>query len=84
MPTAVFDASYLTLRKRAKTLYAYNAANTAAVNAGASILREQPTTQMAEVIVVRRQGGCFCTNDSDPRGLSMTGNTAAGCGCTNF
>ena len=82
MPTAVFDASYLTLRKRAKTLYAYNAANTAAVNAGASILREQPTTQMAEVIVVRKQGGCFCTNDA--AGLSMTGNTAAGCGCTNF
>jgi hypothetical protein len=82
MPTAVFDASYLTLRKRAKTLYAYNAANTAAVNAGASILREQPSTQMAEVIVVRRQGGCFCTNDA--AGLTMTGNVAAGCGCTNF
>ena len=82
MPTAVFDASYLTFRKRAKTLSAFNSANAAAVTAGTSILREQPTTQMAEVITTRKQGGCFCTNDR--AGLTMTGNVAAACGGTNF
>jgi len=81
MPTAVFDASYLTFRKRAKTLYAFNAANTTAVNNG-GVRREQPTVQMAEVITTRKQGGCFCTNDA--AGSTMTGNVAAGCGCTNF
>ena len=82
MPTAVFDASYLTFRQRAKTLSAFYAANTAAVNAGTSVLREQPTVQMAEVITTRKQGGCFCTNDA--AGLTMTGNVGASCGCTNF
>jgi hypothetical protein len=60
MPTAVYDSSYLTLRNQAKVLYGFNQNNTAAVNAGLSVKREQPTLQSAAVILVRKQGGCFC------------------------
>ena len=79
MPTTVYDASLLTFRKRAKALYAYNAALTGAVNAGASVRREQPTLQSGEVITTRKQGGCFCT--SDAAGLSMTAQGPGPCGC---
>jgi hypothetical protein len=79
MPTTVYDASLLTFRKRAKALYAYNAGLTEAVNAGASVRREQPTLQSGEVITTRKQGGCFCTNDA--AGLSMTAQGPGPCGC---
>ncbi len=80
MPTAVYDSSYLTMRKRAKALYAFNAAVTAARNGGSSTVRtEQPTLQSAEVILVRKQGGCFCSNDAS--GLSITAQGPGACGC---
>ena len=79
MPTTVYDASLLTFRKRAKALYAYNAALAEAVNAGASVRREQPTLQSGEVITTRKQGGCFCSNDA--AGLSMTAQGPGPCGC---
>lgn len=79
MPTTVYDASLLTFRKRAKALYAYNAALSSAVNAGASVRREQPTLQSGEIITTRKQGGCFCTNDA--AGLSMTAQGPGPCGC---
>jgi len=79
MPTTVYDASLLTFRKRAKALYAYNAALSAAVNTGASVRREQPTLQSGEVITTRKQGGCFCSNDA--AGLSMTAQGPGPCGC---
>lgn len=41
-------------------LNAYASANTAAVNAGTSVLREQPSTQTLDVVVARQQGGCYC------------------------
>jgi hypothetical protein len=83
MPTAVYDASYLTFRKQAKALYAFNAAVEAARNNGTGTVRtEQPTTQMASVILTRKQGGCFCTNDA--AGLSITRQGPGACGnCDN-
>jgi len=79
MPTSVYDASYLTFRNRAKVLYGYNQAITAARAAGTSLRTEQPTTQMAEIISTRKQGGCFCTNDA--AGLSITRQGQGPCSC---
>ena len=79
MPTAVYDASYITFRARAKALYGYNAAIQAAQNAGTTVRTEQPSTQMAEVILYRKQGGCFCSNDA--AGLSITQQGPGPCGC---
>ncbi len=80
MPTAIYDASLLTFRKRAKALYAFNAAVEASRNAGSGIVRtEQPTLQSAEVIITRKQGGCFCSNDA--AGLSITNQGPGACGC---
>lgn len=80
MPTAVYDASYITFRNRAKALYGYNVARQAALNAGQTVRTEQPTTQMAEVILVRKQGGCFCSNDA--AGLSVTFQGQGPCSCS--
>ena len=80
MPTAVYDASYLTFRKRAKTLSAYYTAQQAQINANNLVVRsEQPTFQSGEVITTRKQGGCFCTNDA--AGLSATEQGPGACGC---
>lgn len=79
MPTSVYDASLITFRRRAKALYAYNSAVQAAQNAGTTVRTEQPTTQMAEVIITRKQGGCFCSNDA--AGLSITSQGPGACGC---
>jgi hypothetical protein len=80
MPTAVYDASYITFRNRSKALYAYNQALAAAVNAGEARRAEQPTTQTAEVILARKLGGCFCSNDA--AGLSITTQGQGPCGCS--
>ncbi len=80
MPTAVYDASYITFRNRAKVLYGYNNAIKAAQNAGTTVRTEQggqPTS--AEVIITRQQGGCFCSNDA--AGLSITRQGEGACGC---
>jgi hypothetical protein len=63
-------------------LYGYNAAITNALNTGganATVRREQPTLQTGEVILVRKQGGCFCANDA--AGLSITQQGPGPCGC---
>jgi len=60
MPTTNYDSSYVTFRRQAKALYAYNTQNSTAVQNGRSIKREQPTWQMSDVVVTRKQGGCFC------------------------
>lgn len=80
MPTAVYDASYITFRNRSKALYAYNQAIKAAQNAGTSVRTEQPSSQMAEVILTRAQGGCFCS--SDAAGESITRQGQGPCGCS--
>lgn len=60
MPPANRDASELTRQRKSMTLYAWSSQNTAAVNTGASVLREQQTTQTLDVVVQRQQGGCYC------------------------
>jgi len=65
MPTAIYDASYITFRRRAGVLYGYkNNINTAAA-ANYNIVRtEQPTLQTGEIITTRRQGGCIAAQDA--------------------
>jgi hypothetical protein len=70
----------LTFRKRAAVLSGYKAALDAGIVAGTTVRREQPTVQMAEVIVTRKQGGCFCT--ADAAGLSATRQGTGPCGCS--
>lgn len=80
MPTAVYDASYLTLRKQAKSLYGYKAAIDTGIAAGTTRRTEQPTMQMAEVILVRKQGGCFCTADAAAQSATRQGPGPCSCG----
>ena len=80
MPTSVYDASYITFRNRSKALYAYNNAIKAAQLAGTTVRTEQPSLQMAEVILTRKQGGCFCSNDAE--GLSITRQGPGACSCS--
>jgi hypothetical protein len=62
MPTANRDASRVTQRKRAVALYTWNAANKTAVNAGQSVRREQPDTQLGEVLAQRNTTKAFIGN----------------------
>jgi hypothetical protein len=55
MPTANYDSSLLTQRKRNYTLYTWNRINEAEVNAGRSVRREQPDTQLQTVVTYRHQ-----------------------------
>ncbi len=64
MPTRNNDASYLTQRLQARVLYGFNAARQAAVNAGTSVRPEQASQPTLDVITLRKQGGCFCANDT--------------------
>ena len=80
MPTANYDSSYITKRRQAMALYAYNNVRQAAINTGATVRPEQPTYQSGEVIVDRRQGGCFCT-DINVNGNVYVNNGPGGCGC---
>ena len=69
MPTANYDASILTKRKRAIALFTFYNTNNASVNAGTSVRREQPDTQLGEVVTQRHTtrantnptGSCPCT-----------------------
>lgn len=65
MPTAIYDSSYLTFRRRAGVLSAYNSALATASTTDYNVVRkEQPTLQTGEIVTTRRQGGCFCTGGS--------------------
>lgn len=55
MPTGNYDSSLLTQRKRNYALYTYNKLNQAEVNAGRSIRREQPDTQLQTIVTQRHQ-----------------------------
>lgn len=81
MPTGNYDSSYITQRRQAMALYAYNSSLQAAINAGRSVRSEQPTAQSATVIVERRQGGCFC-DDININGNVYVNNGPGGCGCS--
>lgn len=75
MPTTNYDASLLTQRKRSLALYTFYTQNNAAVNAGTSVRREQPDTQLATVVTQRREtaantnptgaNGCPCSTAVD-------------------
>lgn len=82
MPTAIYDSSYLTFRKRAAVLYGYkNSIDTAAVVDYSIVRKEQPTLQTGEIPVTRRQGGCICA--SDAAGLPLNSRSTTGpCGCS--
>jgi hypothetical protein len=54
MGTANYDASRVTQRKRAVTMYSWNAANNAAITAGTSVRREQPDSQLGELVTYRK------------------------------
>lgn len=69
MPTGNYDASLLSQRRRNYALYTYNRLNSAAVNAGQSIRREQPDTQLETIVTYRRQ-------------VSGNANPAAVCPCS--
>jgi hypothetical protein len=55
MPTGNFDSSLHTQRRRNYALYTWNRINQARVNAGTSILREQPSYQLGTVVTDRHQ-----------------------------
>ena len=55
MPTANYDSSLLTQRKRNYTIYTWNRLNNQAVANGTSVRREQPDTQLATVVTYRNQ-----------------------------
>jgi hypothetical protein len=69
MPTANYDSSILTKRKRSYTLFSFNKTNNAAIAAGTSVRREQPDTQLQEVVTQRFEasantnptGNCPCS-----------------------
>ena len=76
MPPANRDASELTRRKRSMALYTFASANTAAVNAGTSVRREQNAFPTLDIVTLRKQGGCYCAGYYDKNGCN--------CGGTNF
>ncbi len=55
MPTVNYDSSLLTQRRRNYALYTFNRLNSAAVNAGTSVRREQPDTQLQTIVTYRHQ-----------------------------
>lgn len=69
MPTGNYDSSLLTQRRRNYAIYTYNRLNNAAVNAGTSIRREQPDTQLQTIVTYRHQ-------------VSANTNPAAACPCS--
>lgn len=83
MPTAIYDSSYLTFRRRAGVLSGYNANLNAFRNSGSEgyklVRTEQPTLQTAEIITTRKQGGCFCADSL--AGLSIQPNAPGACSC---
>jgi hypothetical protein len=77
MPTAVYDSSYLTFRKRAGVLSAYKS-SIAAVEA-TTVRKEQPTLQSGEIVTTRRQGACFCADANAGNNFNRSAPGACGC-----
>ena len=61
MPTANYDASRVTQRLRSVALSTYAANNQADVNAGRSVRREQPDSQLAETLAHRNMSKAYYT-----------------------
>ena len=64
MPTANHDASRVTQRRRAAALYNWNVTNKTAVNAGQSVRREQPDTQLGEILAYRNTTKAYNTTNT--------------------
>jgi len=80
MPTAVFDASYITFRKRAGVLAAYKTTIDTALNSQNLLVRkEQPTFQSAEIILTRKQGTCICNDNNANNSFNRQSSGACGC-----
>lgn len=78
MPTAIYDSSYLTFRKRAGVLSGYKANLNAASLVNYNVVRkEQPTLQSGEIITTRRQGACICAQDAS--GISFNRSACGPC-----
>ena len=78
-----YDASQIAMKKRQKALFAWKSANDVHVNAGTSIRTEQPSYQSAEVLAMRKQGGCKCTADASDNPYEFNGLSQCGCGGGN-
>jgi hypothetical protein len=78
------DASQITLKQKQKTLYAWKSHNDVLVNAGGSVLREQPTFQSNYVVIMRKEGACKCANDALANPYEFNGLSQCGCGAGNF
>jgi len=75
-----FDASQIAIKKRQKALFAWKSGNDSLVNAGRSVLVEQPSYQSGEDLAMRRQGGCKCTADASANPYDFNGLSQCGCG----
>jgi hypothetical protein len=80
MPTAIYDSSYLTFRKRAGVLSAYKSALDSAAAVDYNVVRkEQPTLQTSEIISTRKQGACICSDNNN--GIPFNRSATGPCGC---
>jgi hypothetical protein len=73
MPTTDYSASRVTQLKNSVALASFKRSNTAAVNAGISVQREQPTYQLQTVVTQRNLASA---NTNPPASDSSP------CGCT--
>ena len=78
MSTRNTDASLITKTRQAMALYAYNNQLQQAQNAGTTVRQEQPNTQTLDVVVLRKQGGCFCNRTGNL--YEFSGGACGGCG----
>jgi len=83
MSTRNFDSSLLTQRRQAKVLGGFANVVAAGNAAGTSLLRTQPTTQMAVIVTDQNLGKCYCVTDrqDNPYRFNPSGG-ACGCGST--
>ena len=72
MPTTNYDASLRSKQRRAIALVTFNNQAVTSVNNGTAVRREQPDTQLGEILTYRHETKV----NTDP---SPTGDT---CGCT--
>ena len=77
------DASQITMKQRQKALSTWKSNNDVLVNIGRSTLREQPTFQSNEVVIMRKQGGCKCATDALANPYEFNGLSQCGCGAGN-
>ena len=83
MPLTNTDASQITMKQRQKALSTWKSNNDVLVNLGRSTLREQPTFQSNEVVIMRKQGGCKCATDALANPYEFNGLSQCGCGAGN-